>query len=184
MFAFSLICGFWLHFCRLVAPFGDLFGRLGRPFGTLGPPFEPLDPPVGLPGAPSWASESLLGRPWAPIWASIGRPDPHLRPFGGNERRLDLQEHHFGTILAPFGTILEYFWSNFAYSWRSMLTCRPDPSHSALGRCHWHPAPLLDLPGHNFETILDRCWSYLGCFWKSLWLYLPSELTGLSNFNS
>ena len=103
MFAFSLICGFWLHFCSLVTPFGDLFGRLGRPFGTLGPPFEPLGPPFGLPGVPSWVSESLLGRPWAPRWASIGRPDPSLRPFGGAIASVD-------AAWTSQSTILERFW--------------------------------------------------------------------------
>ena len=102
MFAFSLICGFLLHFYRLVAPFGDPFGRLGRPFGTLGSPFEPLGPPFGLPGLPSCASEDLLGRPWAPLWTSIGRPDPPLRPFGGAIASMDAAWTSQSTILARF----------------------------------------------------------------------------------
>ena len=156
MFAFSLICAFWLPFCALVAPFGNLFG-------PLGPPFGPLDPPVGSPGAPSWASESLLGRPWAPIWASIGRPDPSLRPFGGAIASMDAAWTSQSTILGrfwfKFETILEYFWSNFAYFWRSMWPCFPifvnELFSSSLLRSHL-PRRRLDLTAHHFGSILAQ----------------------------
>ena len=156
MFAFSLICAFWL-------PFLSSCDSLLDPFGPLGPPFGPLGPPFGPPGSPSWVSEGLLGRPSAPLWASIGRPDPPLRPFGRAIASMDAAWTSQSIILdrcwLKFEPMFDYFWSNFAYFWRSMWPCFPifvnELFSSSLLRSHL-PGRRLDLPEHHVGSILDQ----------------------------
>ena len=148
-----------------MVPFGDPFGPLGRPFGTLGPPFEPLDPPVGLPGAPSWASESLLGRPWAPIWASIGRPDPHLRPFGGAIASMNAAWTSKSTILERSWLHLAQFSNIFGaislilgdLCSLAALTPLIAPLGGAIGT--QHPSWTSQ------DIILKRFWTDVGAIW-------------------
>ena len=154
MFAFSLICAFWLPFCRLVAPFGN-------PFAPLGPPFGPLGPPFGPPGTPSWVSEGLLGRPWAPLWgplaaltllyAHLGGPLPQWTPLGPPRASFWIDfGSNLSQCLSIFGAISHIFEDLCGHVFQFSLT-----SFLAL---HFFAHIYDDAAWTSQGIILDRFW--------------------------
>ena len=154
MFIFSLICTFWLPFCRLVDPFWRPFWA---PWPTICDPWLTIWAPWPINWIPKRSQLELWCPSGAPLGSHLGvhwPPWPSSTPIRAGHcllgRRLDLPEYHFGLILAQIWANVRLFLSNFAYSWRSMWPCFPifvnELFSSSLLRSHL-PARLGGMRG-------------------------------------